>query len=227
MPQEITTLSSKKRGRYGYYYVRYFRWINLASVLFVFLAGGFFLLKPQYEKARAESDTASINEELASLEEKLARLGKVKSTFDGITLEDQEKIDRMLPKQENLENIFPLIETLVKRNGLLLVSMKAEAVEEKVFATKAEQLVEESGEAQGTGGSITAQKEEKLPPEIQVVKISLEITGVEYSGLKNLLKSLENNLRLMDITKLSFTEGEKCQLEINTYYLKSSGTKSE
>jgi hypothetical protein len=48
----------------------------------------------------------------------------------------------------------------------------------------------------------------------------LDITGVNYEGLKQLLAIIESNLRLLDVKKVSFSpEGNTAQLEIVSYYI--------
>ena len=49
----------------------------------------------------------------------------------------------------------------------------------------------------------------------------MEIIGVNYDGLKKLLATIENNLRLMDVNKIDFDPGARTvTLEVALYYLK-------
>jgi len=50
--------------------------------------------------------------------------------------------------------------------------------------------------------------------------VNLSLSGGDYQSFKNLLSTIENSIRIMDITGLSFSgAGESCNLTIKTYYL--------
>ncbi|MFA6171154.1 MAG: hypothetical protein WCW77_02120 [Patescibacteria group bacterium] len=208
-------ISPKNESKLGIY-IKYSGWFNLALIVLILAGGAYFILKPRFEKARADADTAPVYEEYASFQRELDKLNKRKDLFKDISPEDMDKVARLIPDEENLEKLFPLLEALVERSGMILVSLKTEAVEEKVYKTRAEVQQEEEAPQ-------VIQEEEKsesLPPEIKVVKISLEAGGADYSNTKGLLRAFENNLKLMDVKKVNFSEGKSCRLEIETYYLK-------
>ena len=60
-----------------------------------------------------------------------------------------------------------------------------------------------------------------VPQNIGVINLNLEVTAIDYTGFKNLLRTLENNLRLFDITELSFIPDENAaSFVLSTYYYK-------
>jgi len=57
-------------------------------------------------------------------------------------------------------------------------------------------------------------------PEDGVYHITVSFSGGNYQLFKHLLTIIEQNIRIMDITNLSFSgAGESCNFTINTYYL--------
>jgi hypothetical protein len=187
--------------------------------MFVVVAGGtFFLLKPKYEKAKAETETESLQKEIESTRRDLKKMSEVNEVFAEISDEEKKKVAAIIPYQENLENLLPLIETLVRKNGLIVVSLDVAKEEEKIFKTKQEQSQDQTAEENSAG--VGTGEEVSLPPEIGKIKINLTVGGADYRGLKSLLANFENNLRLMDVASVNFTEGENVSLEIYTYFLK-------
>jgi hypothetical protein len=201
----------KKKVDYKAYF-KYSGWFNFVLVFLILAGGSFFVLWPRLEKARAEADLSSIYEEYSDLQNELARLESAKGVFENISSQDLDKINRMIPDKENYEKLFPLVETLVTRSGMILVSLKVESKEDVLRNMQANQANEAALSSQ------TA--EEALPSEIEVVRISLEAAGADYPNLKSFLKALESNLKLLDVKNVSFIAGKNCKLEIETYYLK-------
>ena len=121
-----------------------------------------------------------------------------------------KKIDYILKPKDVPEELFSQVEAIVKKNGLLLKSLKIESggEESKDSSQKVSRTTEEKTEV-------------ALPPEIGKTKATLEVLGVDYFGLKSLLASMENNLMLMDVASVNFApEGNSVQLVFYTYYLK-------
>lgn len=219
MRQDI--LSPTKKISFSAYYVRYYGAINVVLTLAVIAGGAFFLLKPKYEMAKASMDISALNEDLAAAQTSLRKLDGLNQSFSEIPEEDRERIAKIIPDEKNLEKLFPLMETIVARNGLLLVSLEVAEVKEETLKTQA-QIAEEGAAAEISQAAGSPEAEEKLPPEIIKIKISMEVGGTEYTGLKSLLKSLENNLSLMDVMTVDYTDGENAKLELMTYFYKKT-----
>ncbi|MDD4272009.1 MAG: hypothetical protein PHF50_04370, partial [Patescibacteria group bacterium] len=61
----------------------------------------------------------------------------------------------------------------------------------------------------------------ELPQGVGSIMIEVNLSSVNYSILKNIIKAFENNLRLFDIAKITFNaNGNKALLNIYSYYLK-------
>jgi hypothetical protein len=59
-----------------------------------------------------------------------------------------------------------------------------------------------------------------LTSQLRSAVIKLELSGRDYINFKKLLKTIENNLHLMDIERLEYLPGKnQIVLEIKIYYL--------
>jgi polyribonucleotide nucleotidyltransferase len=138
-------------------------------------------------------------------------LDKIKSLIDAyekVNLSDKEKVNFILAERNIPEELFPQVEALVKKNGLLLESLKIEPEEDA---------------KKSSGISLTKKVEDKasLPKEIGRVKASLNVIGVDYFSLKSLISAMENNLIVTDIISVNFSpEGGSAELVFYSYYLK-------
>jgi len=192
--------------------IEYFKWLIAFLVLVVLALGYFFLLKPEYEEVVQSAKSGQLNKEQEYLErrEYLGKLKNLVAVFQSVKPSEIKKIDYILKPKDVPEELFSQVEAIVKKNGLLLKSLKIESggEESKDSSRKVSRTTEEKTEV-------------ALPPEIGKTKATLEVLGVDYFGLKSLLVSIENNLRLMDVVNVDFSpEGNSVQLVFYTYYLK-------
>ena len=192
--------------------VRYFKWLIAFLVLVVFILGYFFLLKPKYEEIAKLTGDGQLSQEQEYLErrEYLDKLKNLVAVFQSVKSSEIKKIDYILKPKDVPEELFSQVEAIVKKNGLLLKSLKIESggEESKDSSQKVSRTTEEKTEV-------------ALPPEIGKTKATFEVLGVDYFGLKSLLASMENNLMLMDVASVNFApEGNSVQLVFYTYYLK-------
>jgi len=192
--------------------IEYFKWLIAFLVLVVLALGYFFLLKPEYEEVVQSAKSGQLNKEQEYLErrEYLGKLKNLVAVFQSVKPSEIKKIDYILKPKDVPEELFSQVEAIVKKNGLLLKSLKIESggEESKDSSRKVSRTTEEKTEV-------------ALPPEIGKTKATLEVLGVDYFGLKSLLASMENNLMLMDVASVNFApEGNSVQLVFYTYYLK-------
>ena len=115
----------------------------------------------------------------------------------------------MLPQGEISENVIAEMENIVVNKGMILQSLdvkKNKAVNKRNA---------------GTIGSAKEKNSFQKPESIGTIDLSANITGVDYRGIKMLLDTFEKNLRILDISKISFSPGtEVVTLDMSTYYLK-------
>ena len=185
----------------------YFRWLVVAIVAVVLASSYFLLLKPKYDQTMNHLNLAN-RQEQADFNAKNEELKKVKALLDayaGIDPNYLDKVKAIAPAVQNKEELFSEINYLVSRNQLFLQSVSL-------------------SEVGGYGGSnLVAETpaDKEIAGKIRSVTVSLSVAGADYQGLKNFLAALENNLRLMDVTSLSFSPGGGSTiLSFITYYVK-------
>ncbi len=198
--------------------IKYFNLLAIALAAIILIVGFFLLIKPKYNKIfqeirlSNESSESKYNAAFAHL----AQLNKLKAEYEKISPEGIKKIEIMLPSEKFYEEQFVQLESIVLKNGLLLTSLQISPEElpsgKESAAAKAKNSQPEKNKAAEAG----------LPEEVTKIKIAMNVAGVDYLGLKNLLYVLENNLQLIDITNLSFSPDQKsATLEMHAYYFVS------
>jgi hypothetical protein len=192
--------------------IRYFRRIVFTLTIIILLIGFFFLVLPKYKQISREIKLTSQGKKAEYLERQQYSdlLTKIKAEYQAISSDDIDKISVILPNKKEHEELLAQLEAIVSESGLLLVSLhiKEEKAQDKLTPRR--------------GGK--AEKDDlsgnNIPEEINKVAIKMEIVGTDYASFKNILKAIENNLRLMDIVDLSFSPAEnKTSLEMFAYYM--------
>jgi len=194
---------------------RYFYFFSLILVVVVITIGFFVFVIPKYKSISDNINTKDQEKklELDYLNNYQLELTKYKTSYEKLEKEDIEKVNKIYPSLEDVEELFTELAVLVKKNGLLLNSIELKKFEEKnVQKTAAKK--EDNAQKEGAIS--------ELSDDIGVVDINLSISGVNYKSLKNILRTFENNLRILDIQSLSFQSGNSLSLEIKTYYDKSN-----
>jgi len=163
----------------------------------------FFLDWPAYK--RMNFLNSEIKRHQQFLQEKQELNIKVEQLKQGYEAQQEniKKINYALPEGKDIPNLIVQFEALASENGLILEKLS--------FDTKHSKKDSESKKA------------------YEVLNVTLSLTG-DYTGLKNFLGSLENNIRIMDIISIGFStaamEGlpETTQavftfdIELQTYY---------
>jgi hypothetical protein len=179
--------------------------IGIAAVIFIF--GFFVLLLPKYEQTVKYVDVFNKQQSLdvSDLQSQLKKTQQLIASYDNISQEDVAKIAAIAPAVQNKEELFSELNYLVSTNQLILQSISLSSASG----------YQDQGLLPITGANTA------VASSIQTVSITLSLAGVNYTALKNFLSVLENNLRLMDVTHLTFSpQGESVQMSINTYYSK-------
>lgn len=199
---------SNKRQLLVVFVFKYFNFLLIGLVIGMLFIGWTYILSPKYDsitKVSAQANAAK-EEQKEVMERYLTRLNNYQESYENISLTEREKLDKVLPQEENVKVLYLKFEQLANDLGLILPSLNIEVMEEAGKAKK----------------SKTSTTEEEKPEEIGLIKISVQLLGTDYETLKRLLRFLENNLRIMDIEELNFGPSEQTtHLKILTYYLKS------
>lgn len=203
------TLSKKKALAL---FMRYFKILPPVLIMIILILGYFILIKPKYNKVRNEIETAIRQKEdnYQTYENYFNKLNDLKRVYNKVDANNLQKINHLLPSEPEVEEILVQLESIVLRNGLLLSSVELdwEKAEPQKESRKSAALRQNSEEGE-------------MPQEIGRIRATLEVAGTDYTALKNLLKTLENNLRLIDVEGIEFFPGsDTVTLTMSSYYLK-------
>lgn len=195
------------------FYLAKFNILIFILFLFILAPGYLFLIKPaysDYQKNKVFFDSlGSQREQNLNL---LANYRKTFNNYQDISALDKDKINAILPEQIEEASLYVNLESLVQSMGIALDNISLEAVE--LEKTKKPVSV------RSDDSSPEASKFALDPKEnIKYVQIKLELSEVSYPKIKELFSTIENNLRLLDITSYSFdpTDGS-LTLSLKAYY---------
>jgi len=202
MAPVIKEKEEKPQSNVAKFIAKYFSWLILIIFLVILAFGFFVLIFSKYNEIifEAKANDIKYNEDYSEKNKKeLEDLDNLISAYKNIKPSYIDKINKIIPQLEIKEKILTQIESLVISNGLLLKSVSIELVDDQLKNKNAED-------------------QNKEPEKIKKYKISLNILGVNYNNLKNVLKVFESNLRLMDVQSVSFsTDKDEVSIELYTY----------
>jgi len=204
-----TIKNNKNQNSTNLFLNDYFNIITVLVVIFVLAISYFVIIRPKYNetmdsiKATLEQQQKLYNRQQI----KLNNLQAVAELYKKIPAADLKKFNSVLPNNYIKERLFGEFEEIITQNGFILTSVKI--MEDKDVNNQSASTAESEVAASATSGNVGT------------INLELSITAIDYAGLKNLLRTLENNLRLFDITKVSFSpDGNSATLILSTYYYK-------
>jgi LPS O-antigen subunit length determinant protein (WzzB/FepE family) len=173
-------------------------------MIIILLLSYFFIIKPKYNQTLLAIEvTAQQQQKLyADQQKKLNNLKIISDLYKKISETDLKKFNGVLPDNYVKEKLFGEFEEIINKNGYILNSVTLDA----------EKASEETAE-------VTASTTPGQSGKIGKINLQLAISAVDYKGFKNLLRLLENNLRLFDVSNVSFSAGgNTTNLTLTTYY---------
>lgn len=185
----------------------YFNIIIAFVVILILLIAYFAVIRPKYTETL---DAIKINLEQQqrlynSQQIKLNNLKAVADLYKKIPAADLKKFNSVLPDNYIKERLFGELEEIITQNGFILLSVNISDNQEDGQAAE--------NDKKDTLSSV--------PENIGVINLELSVTAINYAGFKNLLRTLENNLRLFDVTNVSFSPGDNsASFVLSTYYYK-------
>jgi len=186
----------------------YFNWIVAGIVVLVFVSGFFAVLLPKYQQTVALIN--SVNEQqslnVTAKQSELDKINQLIASYNKIDKKYIDKVNAIAPLAQNKEELFSQLNYLVSVNQLYLESITLTSFDNY----QDQNLISVPPSEKAIGDSL------------KTVNIALSVRGTTYESFKNLLSSLENNLRLMDVLSIKFDPGSQTtELVINTYYSKN------
>lgn len=202
------------KQRINNFLIIYFNYLTLALAFIIFAAGWFFFIYPQYQAIAKGNETAKkkLQAEYETKYLYLSAIRDLKNSYQSISEAERKKIEAMVPIGNQAVNLIPEIESIVLKNGAVLNSIKIEPE----FKQSKKRSSVELGDKQELSAGIFDQ----LPEGVGLTKLEINLSSVNYPILKNLLKTFENNLWLLDIVGVDYNAKEnKVVLIIYSYYL--------
>lgn len=168
--------------------------IILAAIVLL----GYFLVWPAFqEMMQGRDDLAAWQQKLAQAQDSKNKLGELETKYQSVQ-DEEDRILQALPPSEDIPGLLVQMEALASQNGLIMNSLNFIYPQSDTGARV--NVSETEGNVAATGSS--------LPAGVKVLSVNLNLNG-NYSGLKNFLKAAENNLRLTDVSKISFNQTDK------------------
>ncbi len=185
----------------------YFRRIVFILVITILITGYFIFIKSKYDQmvSNAKSETDELENNYTNRQRYLTKLVHLSVAYRQISEENKAKVEALVPNNPEVEKLISGIESIALKNSLILTSLSVEAQDNKT-----QPITNEDKEININ----------QSPENIATVKISMDVAGTDYFALKNLLKTIENNLRLLDVLSVNFKVGDKkTSLGLQAYYL--------
>ena len=190
--------------------INYFKYVILFFFMLTLLLGYVFVVEPKYRETKENIRINFIKQE-QSYNEKKQNLNNFKRLiyiYESLNSEIIAKVQSVLPKAYIKEQLFADIDFLITKNGYLVSAIDIRG-DSASSANSASRFNKGSNTSQNFSG------------ETGKMYIDLEIRGVDYFGLKSLLEILQNSLKIMDVTYVSFNpSSNSAVLKITTHYLK-------
>ncbi len=187
----------------------YFNIIAALVVIFILAMAYFAVIRPKYNDTLAAIKTNLEQQQriYSSQQIKLNNLKAVADLYKKIPAADLKKFNSVLPDNYIKERLFGELEEIVTQNGFILSSVNIISDQE-------------DGQAAGAGNGNQGANS-SVSENVGVINLELSVTAINYAGFKNLLRTMETNLRLFDITKVSFSPGgNSASFILSTYYYK-------
>lgn len=204
-PQELLKIKINQ------FLINYFNYLIFILAIAILAAGLFIFIYPKYQKISLENEVVKNNFQVGYKAEidYLDAVRNLKKSYQLISADDRKKIANLVPAEDDNGHVITEMESLIARNSAILSSIKIELKS----AAHNPNIAPAGNQATSLGVF------EQLPQGVSLNRIEINLSSVSYPVLKNIIKSLENNLKLFDITQVSFNSKEdKAALIIYSYY---------
>jgi hypothetical protein len=187
---------------------RYFDLGVIVLAIFLLLLAYILILRPKADEVvLSAQETISSQQRLFQAEQaRLDRLTAAIEAYNQINPVDIERVNNILPSDYDKEALFGEVEELINNQGFILTSL--------VIKKDTDQVEDVSA----------TEEEAPILPEVSenigTISLQLEIAAIDYAGLKNLLISLEKNLKFLEVANISLSDDYAASLTLVTYYYK-------
>ena len=196
------------------YHYKYFSAFLIS--LLILILGYLFMIRPQMQsifdvQKQTEEIKQEVKKKIAIYDSQINDLEVLLSAYEKISSSEKQAVEQILPDNQELKELFSQVTIIVEGSGLLLDSIEVFQEEE-------------------TSGSSSESSRRKKTTEIieedntgiQKISIRININGISYPALKNLLASLQNNSRIINIQNIDFDpQDRKAEITLQAYYFKN------
>ena len=183
----------------------------LASVgifVIIFLLGYLLLIGPAIGKIDAANRMTRLNLELVAKKAYLANLDDLLTNYRKIPAEDVDKIQGMIPFEDDLPGLMVDIDAVAKKNDMNLASISFSGGLGTGPAGAAGTASPSEGAADVLAG----------PAGLIPISINMSVENADYARFKNFLQSIERHLRIFDILSMSINpSGAQYVISMRTY----------
>lgn len=188
---------------------------NITATILIVLAIGIYVTFTRAKLVEV-NEVRAVNSEYVSALASASELIKVRDSvlkdYNALSQEDRARLDKMLPN--TVDNIRLIIDlnSVALRRGFSLHNIRAVASVNKAQSTPT--MVSPDGSSEINS----------IPtPTLDVVNVSFTVSA-SYQQFIDLLRDLEANLRIMDVTHLTVTAGQnglyEFGVDLKTYWLR-------
>lgn len=176
----------------------------IIAIIFIALAGlvfYFFTIPYLNEIKVIKVDISAYDEALKNSKKIQARRDELLGTYNAIPAETLDRLNKLLPSSVSGIKFIVEAEDMVKKHGLIL---------------RAIDIIEPKKEGKGVEAS-------EITTPYGVVPVTISLSG-SYPSFLSFLDDMTKNLRLVDVTNITFNSGEtdfyQFNIKASTYYQK-------
>lgn len=206
-PEEVkkgldTALALRQINVYAY---KFFNVIIIFVVIMIFFGSYKMLLRPKYNSILNEDEIRQKRTEYTQKLDYLMQLRDLRAAYDKILQDDKDKINAIINNTNEKEDLFKEMQFLAVREGVTLESLDVLPLDD-------------SYELEDLAGN---NKRSQLFDQVRVVRTTITLADITYESLFNTLKTIELNLRIMDVNKVDYDPfNQRAVIELLTYQLK-------
>ncbi len=185
---------------------KYFRTLVIVTIILIFVICYFLFIDRKIGTVREYQDTDYEGrvQLLAEQEDYLEGMKEMNVEYRKWTEEEINRINNSLPSDPDYPGLFTQFNQMITDAGYNLSSLNIE----KVVSLKSD--------SRNSGSSAISSSHQALS-----LTAGIEAPeGYGYDNFQTLLKTIENNLRLIDVLSFNFTpDSQSFRLNLKTYYL--------
>lgn len=165
-----------------------------------------YVINPKYNQIASGEELNKKNEEYMAKSQYLKQLNTLKETYDKLNKADIAKVGQIIDRENDSSGLYRELEYIVKSHNMTPVEIKPVQTDDSF------EIVNRAG---------SSHRSDKTLPQTRVWRTTVAIEKAEYANLLRVLRTIEFNIRLMDVQSVSYDPvNKKATLELLTYHRK-------